>query len=91
MNKNELADQLANKTDSSRAAALRSIDALTEIISNAVAQREEVTLVGFGSFKAKARAARMGMNPKTKEAIKIPATTVPQFSAGKQFKDAVKG
>lgn len=89
MNKNELAEQLANQTNTSHAAALRSIDALTNIITNSVASGDEVTLIGFGSFKPKARAARVGMNPKTKEAIKIPATTVPQFSPGKRFKEAV--
>ncbi len=89
MNKNELAEQLANQTNTSHAAALRSIDALTSIITSNVASGHEVTLIGFGSFKPKARAARVGMNPKTKEAIKIPATTVPQFSPGKRFKEAV--
>ncbi len=89
MNKHQLAEQLASQTDSSQAAALRSIDAMIDIITNTVAKGEEVTLIGFGSFKAKARAARVGMNPKTKQRIDIAATTIPQFSAGKSFKEAV--
>jgi len=89
MNKHQLAEQLANQTNTSHAAALRSIDALADIVTNTVAAGDEVTLIGFGSFKPKARAARVGMNPKTKEAIRIPATTVPQFSPGKRFKEAV--
>ena len=89
MNKHELAEQLSNQTNTSHAAALRSIDALVNIVTSTVAGGDEVTLIGFGSFKPNARAARVGMNPKTTEAIKIPATTVPQFSPGKRFKDAV--
>ena len=89
MNKNQLAEQLANKTNTSHTSALRNIDALIDVITNTVASGEEITLVGFGSFKPKARAERVGMNPKTKESIRIPATTVPHFSAGKRFKDAI--
>ena len=82
MNKHQLAEQLANQTNTSHAAALRSIDALADIVTNTVAAGDEVTLIGFGSFKPKARAARVA-------AIRIPATTVPQFSPGKRFKEAV--
>jgi DNA-binding protein HU-beta len=60
------------------------------VIVDAVAEGNKVTLVGFGSFEPRARAAREGRNPKTREKMLIPATVVPVFSAGKQFKEAVK-
>lgn len=89
MNKSELIEALAAKTDTSKAAAGRSLDALLEIITATVAKKQDVTLIGFGSFKAVKRAARKGKNPKTGEALKIAATTVPRFSAGASFKAAV--
>ena len=89
MNKSELIEALAAKTDPSKAAPGRSLDALLEIITTTVAKKQDVTLIGFGSFKAVKRAARKGKNPKTGEALKIAATTVPRFSAGASFKAAV--
>ena len=89
MNKSELIEALAAKTDTSKAAACRPLDALLEIITTTVAKKQDVTLIGFGSFKAVKRAARKGKNPKTGEALKIAATTVPRFSAGASFKAAV--
>jgi DNA-binding protein HU-beta len=89
MNKTELIDALAEKTDLSKMAAGRSLDALVEIITETVARGEDVTLVGFGSFKANARAARTGKNPKTGEVLNIAATTVPAFKPGASFKAAV--
>jgi DNA-binding protein HU-beta len=82
---------LASHADLSKAAAGKSIDALVEIITAAVAKGEDVALVGFGTFKPAKRAARTGKNPKTGEVLNIAATTVPKFSAGATFKAAVAG
>ena len=89
MNKSELVLAIATEADLSQAAAKRVLEALTDTIVKAVAKGEDVTLVGFGSFKSAKRAARTGKNPKTGEALKIAATVVPKFSAGVGFKAAV--
>ncbi|MDR2506402.1 MAG: HU family DNA-binding protein [Candidatus Accumulibacter sp.] len=89
MNKAELIEAIADKTDLSKTASGKALDAVIETIVHAVAKGDGVSLVGFGSFKAAARAAREGKNPKTGEKIKIAATTVPKFSAGANFKAAV--
>lgn len=89
MNKSEFIDAIASKTDMSKVASGKALDAVIEIIVQAVAKGDGVSLVGFGAFKAAARAAREGKNPKTGEKIKIAATTVPKFSAGATFKAAV--
>jgi DNA-binding protein HU-beta len=89
MNKSELIDAIATRTDLSKVAASKALDAVIETIVDAVAKGDGVSLVGFGSFKAAARAAREGKNPKTGEKIKIAATTVPKFSAGATFKASV--
>jgi DNA-binding protein HU-beta len=91
MNKSELIDALSAQADLSKAAAGKSIDALVEIITAAVAKGDDVALVGFGTFKPAKRAARTGKNPKTGEVLNIAATTVPKFSAGATFKAAVAG
>jgi DNA-binding protein HU-beta len=89
MNKADLISKIAvnsglSKKDSEKALAA-AIDAITESLKKG----EKVQLVGFGIFDVKERAARTGRNPKTKEAIKIPASRTPQFKAGKALKDAV--
>lgn len=89
MNKSELVDAIAAGAEISKAAAARALDTAVETITKAVANGDQVTLVGFGSFKASARAARIGKNPKTGAELKIAATTVPKFSAGAAFKAAV--
>ena len=89
MNKSELIDAIAESTELSKVASGKALDAVIETIVKAVAKGDGVSLVGFGSFKAAARAAREGKNPKTGEKIKIAATTVPKFSAGATFKSAV--
>ena len=89
MNKSELIDALAAKTDTTKAAAGQAIEALIDIITAEVAKGEDVTLIGFGTFKASQREARTGRNPKTGEALTIAATTVPTFKAGAGFKAAV--
>ena len=89
MNKSELIETVAAKTGESKAAAGRAVDAVIDSVVGAVAKGDNVTLVGFGTFKSTKRAAREGKNPKTGEKIKIPAATVPRFSAGAAFKAAV--
>ena len=89
MNKSELIDAIAAKTELSKVASGKALDAVIEAIVQAVAKGDGVSLVGFGSFKASPRAAREGKNPKTGEKIKIAATTVPKFTAGATFKAAV--
>ena len=89
MNKSEFVDAIATRADLSKVASAKALDAVIETIVQAVASGDGVSLVGFGSFKATARAAREGKNPKTGEKIKINATTVPKFSAGATFKAAV--
>ena len=89
MNKSELIDAIAARTELSKVASGKALDAVIESIVEAVAKGDGVSLVGFGSFKAADRAAREGKNPKTGEKIKIAATTVPKFSAGATFKASV--
>ena len=89
MNKSELIDAIAARTELSKAASGKALDAVIEAVVEAVAAGDTVSLVGFGSFKSSERAAREGKNPKTGEKIKIPATTVPKFSAGATFKTTV--
>ncbi|HOL64583.1 MAG TPA: HU family DNA-binding protein [Accumulibacter sp.] len=93
MNKSELIDAIAARSDLSKTAATKALDAAIEAVVDAVAKGDTVTLVGFGSFKASTRAAREGKNPKTGEKIQIPEMTVPKFAAGATFKArvAVKG
>ncbi|MEL6131525.1 MAG: HU family DNA-binding protein [Cyanobacteria bacterium J06554_6] len=89
MNKSELIDVVAEKADVSKKDADAVVTAVIESIMNSVASGEKVTLVGFGSFEPRDRKAREGRNPQTGKTIKIPATTVPAFSAGKGFKSLV--
>lgn len=89
MNKGELVDAISAKTQATKKEADAVLTATIEAIMEAVAAGEKVTLVGFGTFEPRERAAREGRNPQTGKAIKIPATTVPAFSAGKQFKEMV--
>ncbi len=89
MNKSELIEALATKAELSKAAAGRALDVLIEEIVTTVSKGDTVQLVGFGTFKSAARAAREGKNPKTGEKLKIKATTVPKFTAGATFKEKV--
>ncbi len=91
MNKAELIEIAAKEADISKAAAGKALDALISAVVKAVSKGDTVTLVGFGTFKSSKRAARTGKNPQTGATIKIPATTVPKFSAGAGFKSAVAG
>lgn len=89
MNKSELIDAIAQETGLTKADAAKALDAVTGAIVGTVANGDSVSLIGFGTFKASARAAREGKNPKTGEKLSIAATTVPKFSAGSNFKAAV--
>lgn len=89
MNKTELIAQIAAKSGLSKKDAEKALAATVDSITEAVVAGDKVQLVGFGSFESKTREARMGRNPKTKEAIEIPATRVPVFKAGRALKDAV--
>ena len=89
MNKNDLIEAIAGSADLPKSTAGRALDALTTIISTALKGGEDVTLVGFGTFAVKARAARDGRNPQTGAIIKIAASNTPSFKAGKSLKDAV--
>ncbi|MBN8454071.1 HU family DNA-binding protein [Accumulibacter sp.] len=89
MNKSEMIDAIAARSELSKAASAKALDAVLESIIDAVAHGDTVTLVGFGSFKASERAAREGKNPKSGAKIVIPQTTVPKFAAGAGFKARV--
>ncbi|HEX8962335.1 MAG TPA: HU family DNA-binding protein [Rhodocyclaceae bacterium] len=91
MNKAELIEVAAAGAGISKAAANKALDAAIAAVVKAVSKGDSVTLVGFGTFKSAKRAARTGKNPKTGATIKIAATTVPKFSAGAAFKQAVAG
>ncbi|MCC5649909.1 HU family DNA-binding protein [Nostoc sp. XA013] len=89
MNKGELVDAVAAKTNITKKQADEVISAFLSVVTEAVANGEKVTLIGFGSFERRERSQREGRNPKTNETITIPATKVPAFSAGKQFREKV--
>lgn len=89
MNKTELIAAVAEKSGLSKKDAEKALAAVVDSLTDAMVKGDKVQLVGFGSFESKCREARMGRNPKTKEAIEIPATRVPVFKAGKALKDAV--
>jgi len=91
MNKQELVKKIADKSEISQKQAATVLDNALNAIVDAVAAGEKVQLIGFGTFEAKQRDARTGLNPRTKETIEIPATVAPVFKAGKEFKDKVKG
>jgi len=89
VNKTELIDAVAEGADISKAAATRAVDTMLDSITSSLAKGDAVTLVGFGTFSVKDRAARTGRNPRTGEPIQIKAAKVPGFKAGKALKDAV--
>jgi DNA-binding protein HU-beta len=89
MNKAELVEAVADSAGLSKADAGRAVDAVVEAVTGALQKGEQVAVVGFGTFSVKSRAARTGRNPRTGEAIKIAASKVPGFKAGKALKDAV--
>ncbi len=89
MNKGDLIEAVATAANLSKADAGRAVDAVISSITGALQGGNQVSLVGFGTFTVKARAARTGRNPRTGETIQIKASKVPGFKAGKALKDAV--
>ena len=89
MNKSDLIDAVAGDADVSKAEAARVVDAVIDSITRALKKGDTVTLVGFGTFQVRERAARSGRNPKTGDTIQIKASKNPAFKAGKALKDAV--
>ncbi len=89
MNKSELVDAMAKKSDLSKKNAEAALNAFTETVAGALKKGDKVTLIGFGTFEVAKRAAREGKNPATGEKIKIKASKSPKFKAGKALKDAV--
>ncbi len=91
MNKGKLIEELVTKTNiPSKVKAERFLDAFVDIVEKTLAKGDKVVIAGFGTFSAKTRKARSGVNPQTKEKIQIPSMRVPKFKAGKGLKQAVK-
>jgi DNA-binding protein HU-beta len=90
MNKAELVDAIAAQSDVTKKTISEVLGVALDVIANAIASGDKVTLVGFGSFEARERQGRNGINPLTKERVNIPAKRVPAFSAGKSFKELVQ-
>jgi len=91
LTKQHLIDEIAAKTDLTKKQSGATLNALLETVQGALAQGDSVSLIGFGTFEVRDRAARDGRNPQTGAPIRIPAKKVPAFKAGKQLKDAVEG
>ena len=91
MNKTELIAAVAQAANVSKKDAAAVVDATFETIAAAMAKGEKVQVIGFGTFEARERAAREGLNPQTKEKVQIEACKVPAFKAGKALKDTVNG
>ena len=89
MTKAELVEFVAEKADLTKADAARAVDAVVAGVTSGLKKEGKVTLVGFGTFSAKKRAARTGRNPQTGEEVKIAARVVPGFKAGQKLKDAL--
>jgi DNA-binding protein HU-beta len=89
MTKTDLVDILARKTGITKTSAAEAIDVITQTIADALKKGDKVTLIGFGTFDVAHRAAREGVNPRTRQKIKIKASKAPRFKAGKALKDAV--
>jgi DNA-binding protein HU-beta len=89
MTKANLVDFIAEKADLTKADAARALEAMLEGVKKGLKKEGKVTLVGFGTFTAKKRAARTGRNPRTGAAVKIAASVVPGFKAGSKLKDAL--
>ncbi|HEX2044533.1 MAG TPA: HU family DNA-binding protein [Gaiellaceae bacterium] len=90
MTKAEFIDKVADRSGLSKRDATRAVDAFLDSITDALRNGESVSFTGFGKFSAQQRAARQGVNPRTKERVQIPAATVPKFSAGSSLKQALR-
>ena len=91
MNKQDLVASLAAQLELSKREAGEAVDAVFDSIARAVSKGDKVSIPGFGSFEKRKRAARTARNPQTGATIKVPATSVPAFKAGKEFKESVAG
>jgi DNA-binding protein HU-beta len=89
MKKIELVAAVADHADLSKTDAATAIESFIAVVTKALKKDDSVTIVGFGTFEVRKRKARIGRNPKTGEALKIKASKVPAFKAGKALKDAV--
>ncbi|ERS91370.1 MULTISPECIES: HU family DNA-binding protein [Halomonas] len=89
MNKSELIEAIAASADIPKASAARALDAMVDTVTDSLKKGDSVSLVGFGTFQVKERAARTGRNPQTGQPIEIKAAKVPSFKAGKALKDSV--
>ncbi|MBU5454722.1 HU family DNA-binding protein [Caproiciproducens sp. MSJ-32] len=89
MNKSELITSMAEKSKLTKKDAEAALKAFIETVEETLEKGDKVQLIGFGTFETRQRASREGRNPRTKEVINIPASTVPVFKAGKEFKDRV--
>ena len=90
MNKTELIQKIADEADASKSEAQRFFDAFEEVVTDALKKDDQVQITGFGKFYVQKREAREGVNPQTKEKMKIPASKVPKFTAGNALKDSIK-
>jgi DNA-binding protein HU-beta len=91
MNKGELVDAIAKKSNLTKKDTETVLNAFMDTVGKTLKKGDKLTLVGFGTFQARKRAARVGRNPQTQAEIKIPARIAPVFSAGKILKDTVSG
>lgn len=89
MNKSAFVAAIAEKTGSTKKEVEKMVEAYSDVVVGALKEGDKVQLVGFGTFEAKQRASREGINPQTKEKIQIEASVIPGFKAGKSFKDAL--
>ncbi len=89
MNKSEMIEAIAAEADVPKAQAGRVLDAMVSVVGNALAEGQQVSMVGFGTFLVRERPARSGRNPRTGDTIEIAASKTPSFKAGKALKDKV--
>ena len=89
VNKTELIEEIAQRTDSSKGEAQRYVESFEEVVAGALRSGEEIQITGFGKFYVREQKAREGVNPQTKEKMHIPASKVPAFSAGKGLKEVL--
>ena len=89
MNKTELIEEIAQRTDSSKGEAQRYVESFEEIVAEALRSGKQIQITGFGKFYVREQKAREGVNPQTKEKMHIPASKVPAFSAGKGLKEVL--
>jgi DNA-binding protein HU-beta len=90
MNKTELVQEIADKTNASKNDAQKFFDAFTDVVESQLKKGNQVQITGFGKFYVQSRGARQGVNPQTKQKINIPASKVPKFTAGNALKDSIK-